>query len=66
VVRVHSSTYEKPCKSGLFCVKAAWLGLPQPEAVAHGVEVVGMMFFDDNTFVLRGGDLLGECLASTG
>ena len=37
--------------------------LPQLEARAHGVEVVGMMFFDDNTFVLRRGDPLGERLA---
>jgi len=37
--------------------------LPQLEAGAHGVEVVGMMFFDDNTFVLRRGDPLGERLA---
>jgi sulfur relay (sulfurtransferase) complex TusBCD TusD component (DsrE family) len=29
----------------------------------HGVEVVGMFFFDDNTYVLRAGDPLGERLA---
>jgi hypothetical protein len=29
----------------------------------HGAEVVGMFFFDDNTFVLRQGDPLGERLA---
>ena len=28
--------------------------LPQLEAGVHGVDVVGMFFFDDNTFVLRG------------
>jgi hypothetical protein len=27
--------------------------LPQLEAGSHGVEVVGMFFFDDNTFFLR-------------
>ena len=37
--------------------------LPQLEAGTHGVEVVGMFFFDDNTFVLRKGDPLGERLA---
>ena len=37
--------------------------LPQLEASAHGVEVVGMMFFDDNTYVLRKGDPMGERLA---
>lgn len=37
--------------------------LPQLEAGDHGVEVVGMFFFDDNTFVLRGGDPIGERLS---
>ena len=37
--------------------------LPQLEAGTHGVEVVGMFFFDDNTFVLRNGDPIGERLA---
>ena len=37
--------------------------LPQLEAGVHGVEVVGMFFFDDNTFVLRQGDPIGERLA---
>ena len=37
--------------------------LPQLEADTHGVEVVGMFFFDDNVFVLREGDPLGERLA---
>ena len=37
--------------------------LPQLEQKAHGVEVVGMMFFDDNTFLLRKGDPMGERLA---
>ncbi len=37
--------------------------LPQLEAGVHGVEVVGMFFFDDNTYVLRAGDPVGERLA---
>lgn len=34
--------------------------LPQLEEGRHGVEVVGMFFFDDNTYVLRKGDPIGE------
>lgn len=37
--------------------------LPQLEAGTHGVDVVGMFFFDDNAFVLRKGDPIGERLA---
>ncbi len=37
--------------------------LPQLEAKVHGVEVVGMMFFDDNNYVLRKGDPIGERLS---
>ena len=37
--------------------------LPQLEDDAHGVEVVGMMFFDDNTYLLRKGDSMGQRLA---
>jgi len=37
--------------------------LPQLEEKRHGVEVVGMMFFDDNTYALRAGDPMGERLA---
>jgi hypothetical protein len=37
--------------------------LPQLEQGIHGAEVVGMMFFDDNTFLLREGDPMGERLA---
>lgn len=37
--------------------------LPQLEKNIHGVEVVGMMFFDDNTYILRQGDPMGERLA---
>ena len=36
--------------------------LPQLEAGAHGADVVGMFFFDDNTWLLRRGDALGERL----
>jgi sulfur relay (sulfurtransferase) complex TusBCD TusD component (DsrE family) len=36
--------------------------LPQLEEQRHGAEVVGMMFFDDNTYVLRKGDPIGERL----
>ena len=38
--------------------------LPQLEAGTHVVEVAGMFFFDDNVFVLRRGDPLGERLAT--
>jgi hypothetical protein len=37
--------------------------LPQLEQGSHGVEVVGMFFFDDNCYVLRDGDPLGERLS---
>ncbi len=37
--------------------------LPQLEAGTHGVDVVGMFFFDDNTYVLRQGDSIGERLS---
>lgn len=37
--------------------------LPQLETGTHGVEVVGMFFFDDNAYVLREGDPLGARLA---
>ncbi len=37
--------------------------LPQLEARRHGADVVGMFFFDDNTYALRKGDPLGERLA---
>jgi len=36
--------------------------LPQLEQGTHGVQVVGMFFFDDNTYVLRAGDPVGERL----
>ena len=37
--------------------------LPQLEQGDHGAEVAGMFFFDDNCYVLREGDPLGERLA---
>jgi len=37
--------------------------LPQLEQDQHGAQVVGMMFFDDNTFLLRKADPMGERLA---
>jgi sulfur relay (sulfurtransferase) complex TusBCD TusD component (DsrE family) len=37
--------------------------LPQLEDGTHGAEVVGMFFFDDNNYVLRRGDVIGERLA---
>jgi sulfur relay (sulfurtransferase) complex TusBCD TusD component (DsrE family) len=38
--------------------------LPQLEAGNHGAEVVGMMFFDDNTYALRAGDPIGERMST--
>jgi hypothetical protein len=43
--------------------KLATMILPQLEQGIHGAEVVGMMFFDDNLFMLRKGDPVGERLA---
>src|SRR5713226_10709029 len=37
--------------------------LPQLEEPWHRAEVVGMFFFDDNNYVLRSGDEIGERLA---
>ena len=36
--------------------------LSQLEDKAHGVEVVGMFFFEDSNYVLVKGDLIGERL----
>jgi sulfur relay (sulfurtransferase) complex TusBCD TusD component (DsrE family) len=36
--------------------------LPQLEAGNHGATVIGLFFFDDNTYLLRAGDPLGERL----
>lgn len=44
--------------------KLAQMILPQLEVGVHGVEVVGMFFFDDNTFILRKGDPVGERLST--
>ena len=43
--------------------KVAQMVLPQLEAGTHGVEVVGIFFFDDNVWALRKGDPIGERLA---
>ena len=43
--------------------KLATMILPQLEAGNHGAQVIGMFFFDDNTYVLRAGDAVGERLA---
>lgn len=37
--------------------------LPQLEENRHGADVVGMFFFDDNNYVLRRGDPIGERLS---
>lgn len=43
--------------------KLATMILPQLEQGIHGVDVVGMIFFDDNIFCLRAGDPIGERVA---
>ena len=43
--------------------KLATMILPQLEDGFHGAEVAGMFFFDDNLYVLRKGDPIGERLA---
>ena len=43
--------------------KLATMILPQMEAGTHGVDVVGMMFFDDNIYCLREGEPVGERLS---
>ena len=43
--------------------KLAQMILPQLEAGTHGVDVVGMFFFEDNAYVLQKGNPLGERLA---
>ena len=43
--------------------KLAQMILPQLESGTHVVTVVGMFFFDDNTYVLRKGDPVGERLS---
>lgn len=44
--------------------KVAQMILPQMEAGTHGVDVVGIFFFDDNVWALRAGDPIGERLAA--
>lgn len=44
--------------------KVAQMILPQMEAGTHGVDVVGIFFFDDNVWALRKGDPIGERLAA--
>jgi sulfur relay (sulfurtransferase) complex TusBCD TusD component (DsrE family) len=44
-------------------MKLGQMILPQMEEMRHGVEVVGMFFFEDNTYILRNGDPIGERLA---
>ncbi len=46
--------------AGSAAYKLGTMILPQLEAGTHGADVVGMFFFDDNTYLLRGGDPLGE------
>ena len=43
--------------------KVGQMILPQLEENRHGVEVVGMFFFDDNTWMLRKGEPYGERLS---
>ncbi|MEM9761398.1 MAG: SaoD/DsrE family protein [Pseudomonadota bacterium] len=43
--------------------KLSTMILPQLEGNYHGVDVVGMFFFDDNLYRLRKGDPVGERLA---
>ncbi|MBK9137895.1 MAG: sulfur reduction protein DsrE [Verrucomicrobia bacterium] len=50
--------------SNMACTfKLASMILPQLELGIHGAQVVGMMFFDDNLYLLRQGDPVGERLA---
>jgi len=44
-------------------VQMATMILPQLEGGFYGADVVGMSFFDDNTYVLRSGDAVGERLS---
>lgn len=43
--------------------KVGTMILPQLEENRHGVDVLGIFFFDDNTYMLRKGDPKGERLA---
>ncbi|MBL4762194.1 MAG: DsrE family protein [Gammaproteobacteria bacterium] len=44
--------------------KLSQMILPQIEAGAHGADVVGMFFFEDNNYVLVKGNPIGERLAA--
>ena len=44
--------------------KVGTMILPQLEEDIHGVDVLGIFFFDDNAFMLRKGDPKGERLAA--
>ena len=44
--------------------KVGTMILPQLEENRHGVDVLGIFFFDDNAFMLRKGDPNGERLAA--
>ena len=46
--------------------KLARMILPQLGSGTHGVDLIGMFFFDYYTFVLRMGDPIGERLAKVG
>ena len=37
--------------------------VPQLEGGFHGVDVVGIYLFDDNTYCMRKGDPIGECVS---
>ena len=43
--------------------KVGQMVLPQLEENRHGVEVVGIFAFDENAYMLRKGDPIGERLA---
>ena len=45
--------------------KVGTMILPQLEEHRHGVDVLGIFFFDDNTYMLRKGDPKGERLAAS-
>jgi hypothetical protein len=50
--------------SGTLCIiQARKMILPQLENDAHGVDVAGMFFFEDNNYILLKGNPIGERLA---
>jgi hypothetical protein len=58
----HTVSY-KSTQGHTVSYKLGQMILPQLETDAHGVDVVGMFFFEDNNYVLVKGDPLGERLA---